>query len=123
MSEHDPKELGIPNINFSFDVVDDERKIKFKQQRLERGFDDSETWNLDYTIARFIVPRLACYVDIAESHILRSSEQIEKTNKALVALKTIIADGDGNNIDSKVTDDDIAEGLHCLADIFRSLWW
>lgn len=54
----DPKYLGIPNIQFSLTDKTDEREEKFSQQRIERGFDDSETWSLDCTITKFILPRL-----------------------------------------------------------------
>lgn len=37
---------------------DDERHEKFALQRKERGFDDTETWNLDVTFCKFIIPRL-----------------------------------------------------------------
>lgn len=56
--------LGIPNVNFSIldwytdSEKDVNRLAKFKQQRIERGFDDTECWNLDTTIAQFVLPRL-----------------------------------------------------------------
>ena len=56
--------LGIPNVNFSIiDMyTDSDKDIKklaeFKQQRIERGFDDTECWNLESTIAGFVLPRL-----------------------------------------------------------------
>ena len=52
---------GIPNVCFSIAEPDDERWSKWKQQRMERGFDDTELWNLDVTMARFILPRLKVY--------------------------------------------------------------
>ena len=54
----DPKYLGIPNICFSLTDKDDKREEKFIKQRLQRGFDDTETWSLRDTIADFVVPRL-----------------------------------------------------------------
>lgn len=35
-----------------------EKLSKLKQQRIERGFDDTELWNLYYTIAKYTLPRL-----------------------------------------------------------------
>jgi len=32
--------------------------LKYKWQRLTKGFGDDEVWNLDVTIAEFILPRL-----------------------------------------------------------------
>ena len=53
---------GVENINFSLDLKeDDERKEIFKKQRLERGFDETELWNLDTTILKFILPRLKAF--------------------------------------------------------------
>jgi len=43
--------------------LDDERQAEWKKQREERGFDSTELWNLDVTIARFIVPRLKLFVE------------------------------------------------------------
>jgi len=57
----DVKYLNIPNICFSLTETDDERETKFKQQRIERGFVDSETWGLNHTIVSFIIPRLERY--------------------------------------------------------------
>lgn len=34
------------------------RGIKFLWQRIYRGWDDSDIWSLDFTIAKFIAPRL-----------------------------------------------------------------
>jgi len=54
----DVKYLGIPNICFSLTDKDDKREIDFIKQRIERGFDDSETWSLRDSMALFILPRL-----------------------------------------------------------------
>ena len=50
---------GINNVNFSL-ITQDNNKWwdKFAKQRLERGFDDTEIWNLNLTIAKFILPRI-----------------------------------------------------------------
>lgn len=58
---------GIENVNFSLIDPDDDRWEKYKQQRLERGFDNSELWNLDSTIVKFILPRLKAFREIAYS--------------------------------------------------------
>ena len=51
--------LGMKNINFSLaNNPDDNRFEGWKEQRMERGFDDTELWNLDTTILKFILPRL-----------------------------------------------------------------
>lgn len=56
MDNKDP--YGIKNVNFTLIEPSDKRWEEYKQQRLEQGFDNSELWNLDSTIARFIAPRI-----------------------------------------------------------------
>lgn len=57
---------GIKNVNFSLINKDDGRFEAYKKQRLERGFDDSEMWSLDCTIAEFITPRLRVFKEHAK---------------------------------------------------------
>lgn len=64
MNNIDPR--GIKNVNFSIGDETDEREPKWKEQRLTRGFDDTEMWSLDCTIAEFIAPRLKVYKEHAE---------------------------------------------------------
>lgn len=46
---------------------DDSRQSEFQIQRAERGFDDTELWNLDITFAKFIIPRLKAFNKINNS--------------------------------------------------------
>ena len=75
--------LGRENVNFSLVTPEenDERAKKYKEQRMTRGFDDSETWNLDITIAKFIVPRLKAFKECKNGHPSRLTEK--KWNKIL----------------------------------------
>jgi hypothetical protein len=50
------------------DLKDDKRQAKWEKQRESRGFDDSETWSLDCTFARFIVPRLKRFKKLNNGH-------------------------------------------------------
>ena len=40
------------------------RPYWFFWQRITRGFNDSETWNLDYTIAKLVLPRLKRFKEL-----------------------------------------------------------
>lgn len=64
MNNIDPR--GIKNVNFSLGKETDERESVWKAQRLTRGFDDTEMWSLDCTIAEFIAPRLKVFKEQAE---------------------------------------------------------
>lgn len=64
--------LGIPNCSASL-VKDEinfigmdnakyvEKMALYKKQRIERGFDDTELWNLEFSIAKYVLPRLIEY--------------------------------------------------------------
>ncbi len=46
----------------------DSRHHIWKDQRDKRGFDDTELWNLDLTICKFIHPRLVAFRERLGSH-------------------------------------------------------
>ena len=56
-----PDLIGKKHVNFSVDVGDKKCRRKYKRQRTRRGFDDTETWNMDLTIFKFILPRLKVF--------------------------------------------------------------
>ena len=64
MNKIDPR--GIKNVNFTLGDENDEREPEWKAQRLTRGFDNTEMWSLDCTIAKFIAPRLKVFLEQAE---------------------------------------------------------
>ena len=41
---------------------------KYKRQRIERGFDDTELWSLDRTIAKYVLPRLIEFKKVANGY-------------------------------------------------------
>ena len=112
---------GIPNVNFTLINEDDERWEEFKQERLERGFDESELWNLDYTIAKFIYPRLQAFFEGNISHPIgmTQDEWYIKIKSMLDAFKLIITDkGPFNEEEDKI----INEGLDNFRKYFFWLW-
>ncbi len=75
--------LGIPNVNFTVisayddygckdNIVKQAKRVEklalYKKQRLERGFDDTELWDLSYTIASFILPRLVEFSKVTNGY-------------------------------------------------------
>jgi len=65
ISKPDIKGTSVPNICFSLTDADDSRENKYSAQRIERGFDDSETWCLTSTICKFALPRLKRFKECA----------------------------------------------------------
>jgi len=122
MNKNDIKELKIPNICFSL-VSDDDRRIdEFKKQRIGRGFDESETWALNLTIAKFIIPRLELYEEIAKDVLNREPELIKEIEKFLNAMKLIV-ENEGVVFDNDEDYETYNKGIEAFPKIFNSLWW
>jgi hypothetical protein len=119
----DPKYSGIPNISFSLTDKGDKREEVYSKQRIERGFDDSETWSLDTTIAYFILPRLKRFREIKAGHpasitMLEWDSILEK-----IELGFELTIKDCNGI---ITEDEVKqmnEGLDLFRQWFFDLWW
>lgn len=84
----DPKEIGVPNIQFSIDDGTLKNSAFYKTQRIERGFDDTELWNLDETICSFIYPRL---VEFRNKPIYSYPSQLDSFDEWRVVLDKIIS--------------------------------
>lgn len=114
----DIKETDIPNICFSTADIDDRA---CKHQRLTRGFDDSETIELFYTIACFILPRLARFIALDEGFLYsRDKDQINKIKNLYNSLKLIIRNKAIPLTDAEVTK--VKKGIQGFPDIFFTLW-
>ena len=104
---------------------DDERQELWKKQREERGFDDTEIWNLDLTLAKFMIPRLKEYKKSTNGHPLdlTPEEWDEKIDKMIVFFELIIKDmSEGQVLNSK-EQGQYEEGAGLFFDYFRHLWW
>ena len=120
LGKADVKYSGIPNICFSLTDKDDKREKDFIKQRIERGFDDSETWALNYTIARFIIPRLERYIEIAPKTIIVG--QMKEIKSFLDAMKLVARDK-GAIILTSEEQEKLENGLRNFHKIFLGLWW
>lgn len=110
---------GVPNVNFSVINQDDERWEKFEEQRLERGFDDSELWELYMTITKFILPRLILF---KKKHYSEPSGMVfEQWNDILdemIEAFELIEKGECEDVEKKK----IEKGLRTFAKYFTKLW-
>lgn len=88
---------------------DDERQILWAWQREFRGFDDTELWNLDNTITRFILPRLKAF----RGHRINKDidEMIEGFELNLL------------DFPDKIQRDKITNGLILFRKHFFNLWY
>lgn len=114
----DPKYIGIPNINFSLIDKNDKREKEYSKQRMKRGFDDSEIWVLNNTIASFMLPRLEVYYEFTKG-AFNGMEKFDKDIKKLInALRLFLEKDFKSEEDMK----NISKGLKKFHKIFWALW-
>lgn len=117
------------------------RKFKHLFQRIFRGYDDSETWDLGYTIAKFTLPRLKRFKELNEGYpcdgeIKTYEEWNEVLDKIIWSLEKIAndekdypdwqkdLDNDCYSIEKEIKyNKKIQEGLDLFGKHLMSLWW
>ena len=121
------------NINFS--VADEvyekdlaTREI-YKQQRFEQGFDDTETWHMDRTIALFIIPRLKKFIELNNG--IPTGETVESYNEKLNFIINAFENYYATNryyesvddAERKQLTDDVKKAVEYLSKLWFELWW
>ncbi len=104
------------------------RAIRFWWQRRTRGWDDSETWNLDVTIAKFAAPRLKRFKELNNGHPhCLNMDTEEKWDSAIDemiwALDNVAKDNIGSPEYAMTESDRCENGLKLFGEWFRALWW
>lgn len=99
------------------------RKIKFFIQRCIRGFDDSETWNLDSTLYNWLLPRLKRFKEVTSSYpgCYKSLEEWKDEIQKGIDLLEYISDEE--NFYHKDFEDKEDEFLNWFCDKLHGLWW
>lgn len=75
------KKKQLNNFSIAHTIKDNPRQKVWRKQRKKRGFDDTEVWNLHYTMYQFMIPRLERFRDITIS--FPSTETVESYNEKL----------------------------------------
>lgn len=102
------------------------RSIRFWFQRLTRGFDDSETWSLDWSLAQLILPRLRRFRELNNGYPYGESEKTwnNKLDKMIAAFEYF-----ANGKQWEVSKDTMGElykhkqSLKLFAKYYDHLWW
>ena len=127
------KPEGLNNICFS--VADDvyekepEQKEKYRQQRFLNGFDDTETWHMDRTMALFIIPRLKRFMEVNNGIPIGETKESydEKLRFIIQAFENYYAtDQYYNSVDieeRKKLTDDVRLAVEYLSKLWFELWW
>lgn len=102
----------------------DPRYDEWRQQRKERGFDDTELWNLDRSIARWLLPRLKAFRQDTEGYPARleSVKAWEDILDKMILGLDLFVSKDAIMF-SKEESDKVDEAMRLLAEYFMDLWW
>lgn len=108
---------------FATEMVNDDRQEEWYNQRKENGFDDTETWSLKTTIAKFVLPRLKWF---KERHFDNPWDiTFEKWDEI---LDNMIFSFEYYAKDEwkPISDEDfkkVEEGMKLFGEYYGDLWW
>jgi hypothetical protein len=117
------------NFSIAEEVYKDEpeKLEKYKKQRDERGFDDTETWHLDKTVALFLIPRLKRYIQVNNGF---PSGETEKSfnEKLMFIVKSFEEYYQDENVEvslelEKERLSNAKKAVAILGEIWFDLWW
>ena len=100
---------------------------KYKKQREEQGFDDTETWHLDKTLALFLIPRLKRFIQVnngfpnGETH----ESYIDKLRYFIISFVEYFLE---ENIDTSLEIEkdrlkNAQQAVELLSKLWFCLWW
>jgi hypothetical protein len=100
------------------------RRLRFLYQRWTRGWDDSDTWALDTTIAKFALPRLKRFVELNNGTPIGMTEaQWDQRLSDMVYAMEYAADPDVVLYDDSIDFDRVKRGERYFGRYYRDLWW
>ena len=121
--------LEINNFSIAEEVYPDEpeKLEKYKNQREERGFDDTETWHLDKTLALFLIPRLERFIQVNNGFPGGETEESfnEKLNLILNSFKEYYYD-ENKEVSLELEKErviNLKKAAVILGEIWFYLWW
>ena len=95
--------------------------LKYNNQLQTDGRDDTYTWSLDYTIARFLARELEIYRDCTTGCSISSDEEKNADWRWAVNRMILIFSKYGKD-HTEVTNEELDEAFHLLRDNFKHLW-
>lgn len=105
----------------------DKRYKKYKNQLNKRSFSNTELWNLDFTIAAFVLPRLKEFRDNLMSYpsIFKNIEEWRAVlDKIIYSFEYTCFDleFEGTEIEQKENYKRYEDGLKLFGEYFSGLW-
>ena len=101
------------------------REIDFYKQTEEIGFNDGDLWNLDFTMARFIYPRLKRFKEeynVGHPGSLTEEQWADYLEKMVAAFEILASEDNTCIVTNEQQDKKIKKGLKLFAKYFRALW-
>lgn len=98
------------------------RSCRFFWQRITRGWDDSETWSLDYSLAKLILPRLVRFKQFRQNTIKDNEEYLADLDKMIAAFEFLGSEERWDCYDKNKWNE-VQEGVELFAEHYTSLWW
>lgn len=98
------------------------RSCRFFWQRITRGWDDSETWSLDYSLSKLILPRLVRFKELRDGIIKTENQDDEDIDKMIAAFEFLGSEERWSCYDKKKWDE-VQEGVELFAEYYTRLWW
>lgn len=103
------------------------RAVRYFWQRRTRGWDDSETWSLDVTIAKFALPRLKVLKATMPGYHGESPEEWDEVLDKMIWSMDYIADGRQWGVEQTMSEWEAEEkrcdeGVALFGKYFRGLW-
>lgn len=107
------------------------RGLRFLWQKITRGFSDDEIWNLDFTMAKFILPRLKRLREMGCGHpgCYTDKQWWNIVDKMIWSFEFIITENDSERYPDncshgqrRAIDCKVQEGLKFFGKNFMALW-
>ena len=129
----DSSKLSIVSEKNNFSVAeevyerDPETLEKYKQQRESQGFDDTETWHLDRTLALFLIPRLERFIQVNNGFPTSETEESydEKLNFILNSFKEYYYN-ENEEVSLEIEKERLSNAKKAavlLGELWFDLWW
>ena len=101
-------------------TADDKRVDEYEEQYNTRGFDDSVIWSLDYSLVKWLLPRLKRFLEISEN--LVNADDFHADVKLMIEGFELFLDEDYDDYDETQVAK-VDRSFQLLADNYKGLWW
>ena len=121
--------IEINNFSIAEEVYerDPDTLEKYRKQRDSQGFDDTETWHLDRTLALFLIPRLERFIQVNNGFPTNETEQSydEKLNFILNSFKEYYYN-ENEEVSLEIEKERLSNAKKAavlLGELWFDLWW